>query len=47
MNQVEVYNLRKKIYKFKITAKNIILSVSTFINSIYKINQSNLLKFAV
>ena len=47
MNQVEVYILRKKIYTFKITAKNIILSVLTSINKIYKSNQSNLLQFAV
>ena len=37
----------KKIYNFKTTAKNLILSVSTLINSIYKVNQPNLLKFAV
>ena len=47
MNQVEVYSLRKKIYTFKITAKNIILSALTFINSICKVNQSNSLRFAV
>ena len=37
----------KKIYKFQINAKNLILSVSTFINSICKVNQSNSLRFAV
>ena len=47
MNQVEVPNLRKKIGKFQITAKNLILSVSTFINSICKVNQPNQLRFAV
>jgi len=41
-----MYSSKKK-HTFKITAKNIILSFFTFVNSIFKVNQPNLLKFAV
>lgn len=47
MNQVEVCILRKKNTTLNINAKNLILSLLTFVGFNTKKTQSNLLQFAV
>ncbi len=47
MIQVEVCILRKNIQTYTITAKNLIISLLTVVGSIFKVNQSNSLKFAL